>query len=1074
MKLYALLAAFLIVTCNAFAQTPSAGVVGRITDPSGAVVPGVAIKITNLDTNISQRGTSNESGDFNIPFLNPGRYVLEASATGFRTHKQAEFALVVDQLLRLDIKLEVGAPSQTVTVTGEPPVLNTESSTRGAVTSPDEIKQLPLDGRNFSDLALLTGGVIPKADGADGSFAVNGARADNGGFLLDGMNNTQRRNTNAMVNPPIEGIQEFKMITSGYSAEYGRFAGGMLTVVTKSGTNRFSGSLYEFVRNDKFDAIGYFDVEKSKLRHNQFGATLTGPVYIPKLYDGRNRTFFMFTSDFLREIRGQTARGVVPTPEMLRGDFSKATDASGKPITLIDSLTKKPFANNYIDPTRFDPVAVKIAKYFPPANLSSGPYNFIAQGNGTTNFNNFGAKVDHTMGRGDRLTFSTFLRRTDNWDPVNTKTTLSPLPLFGSSNPTTEFLTYIKYLKSITPRMFLEASFNYSRRTNNEHWPYSADKDWSAETGFVGGITNPIAAGPPLISITNFISLGPVNSNPKIWAYNNYQYAAGITWLKGRHAFKFGGDFLRAQYFSRNYGDTRGRATFQNAKFTGYSLADFMLGWANSTTRQLDAAGPYHLVSSYSGYLQDDFKAFPSLTLNLGVRYELQRPPHEKFNALAMFLPSLGKIVIAGKGLLSQSQLDQLIATSGLGQNIAMASDVGLPETIVNTNWTNFAPRFGFAWRVFGNAKTVLRGGYGIFYGTSSLYRMDDYASNFPFATVETYSRVSSNPLRLTLSNPFPADIRKFSGVNNSYGQTSTDPKPQYLQSWNLTIEREFWSGTVIEIAYAGSKGTHLPRRYDINQPGRTQATSTIRPYPLFNSIQIISDGSNSNYHSGQANVRRRFGKQLFVRASYTWAKSIDENSNTGGTLQYNFSTAQDSNNLWLERGRSDFDIRHAFSTSFIWTPQFSKNWLLRDWQISGTGNVYSGPPFTPRIANFTYSNGEASRPDRIASGKLANPTPDRWYDVTAFPVVPTGSYRFGSSGRNILDGPGTIAINTSLSRRIRVDENRAFQFRLELFNLPNHPNFGLPDNNVDVTTAGAISTVKNNRSMQLALRFEF
>ncbi|MCX6611363.1 MAG: carboxypeptidase regulatory-like domain-containing protein, partial [Acidobacteria bacterium] len=544
----------LFISIGLWAQTPTATLTGRVTDSSGGVLPGTALRLKNLDTNILQSAVASGTGDYTIPFVPPGKYSLEATAQGFRSYKSTALTLAVDQVLRIDVTLEVGAVADTITVTEAPPVLNTDSGARGEVITKEEISDIPLAGRNFNDLAFLTGGVIPKGDGGDGAFAVNGARADNTGFMLDGMNNTQRRNTGAVINPPIEGVQEFKMITSGFAAEYGRFAGGMLTVVTKSGSNRFHGSLYEFVRNDVWDATGYFDVRKAKLRRNQFGATLSGPVI-------KDKTFFLFTWESLRLVDGKTQRGIVPRPEYLQGDFSKATDAFGRPLTIVDPLNaRRAFPGNQIPVSRLDPVGLKLAAFFPAPNLTGSANNYIASGNGSTSNNNFGIKVDHNFSAKDRVTFSTFWRPNTSYDPVVSGR--SPIPLFGLGNNTLDILSYVKYLRPLTPNIYLELSANFSRKTNNQRWPLSGEKDWAGEVGFVGTTQNPAARGLPQLDASGYIPLGPAYDYPKVWSFNNYQYAGSTTWIKGRHTIKFGADFLRMQYFTRNYGDTRGRVTF--------------------------------------------------------------------------------------------------------------------------------------------------------------------------------------------------------------------------------------------------------------------------------------------------------------------------------------------------------------------------------------------------------------------------------------------------------------------------------------------------------------------------------
>jgi hypothetical protein len=1047
------------------AQAPSASVVGRVVDASGAVIPGVTIKVTSVETAQVRTGASNAAGDYTLPYLQPGPYTLEADAVGFSTYRHAAFKLDLDQEQRIDIRMEVGAQGQTITVSETPEALNTENGSRGDVTSNAELTEIPLNGRNYSDLSFMTGGVVPKADNTDGQFSVNGGRGDNVGFLIDGMNNTQRRNTNVMVTPPLEGVQEFKVITSGFAAEYGRFAGGLVTMVTKSGGNQLRGSLYEFLRNNALDARNFFDATKSKLIQNQFGATLTGPVLVPRIYNGRNKTFFLGSWESLRAITGITARGVVPSPQMLGGDFSKAVTALGKPQTILDPLNKNiAFPGNLIPASRLDPVAKAIGAYYPVPNVSGNVNNYISQANSTTSTDKFNFKVDHSIGANDRLTLSALWNNSTAISPF--LPTRSPIVPFGTSNDTFGLLGGFRYIHIFSANLFNEASANFSRSTLRQ-LPTGNGQDVSAQVGFNGATKDPIDLGLPYVTVSGYIDLGPPYDLPKVWAYNNFQYADSVTWIHGRHTFKAGGDLLHFQYFNHDYSDLRGRLNFLG-RFTNDPMADFTLGYIYTSRHLTQVNSEYHFVSNYSGFVQDSFKVSPRLTLNIGLRYELMLQPVEKHDQLSVFVPTLGKVVLAGRGQLTQAAFDAAIQSTGLASSIVMASAVGLPRTIIKTNYKDFAPRFGFAWRPFGN-KTVVRGGYGIFYGTDSLYRYSSFSNTYPFANTPTYTATSTNPLLLTVSNPFPDAKAKSSGTT-SPGAMEANTPTQYLQTFNMTVERDLGGGTVVEAAYAGSKGTHLPIRFNVNQQMLTPGVSLgARPYPQFSSITEIAGVSNSIYNSGTLTVRRRLSRQLFVRATYVFAKSIDLTSNTAGV-----ASAQNPLNLAAERGRSDFDVRHTILASFIWAPKLSRNYLLRDWQLSGTTTGYTGLPITPVVANYDVTTGGAARPDRIANGALANPSPDQWFDRTAFPVVPVGGFRYGNSGRNIITGPGTFVTNVGFSRRFVIQEHRAVQFRGEAFNLTNHANFGLPNAQVDTISGGTVTTAKNPRQLQLGLRVEF
>jgi hypothetical protein len=476
-------------------------------------------------------------------------------------------------------------------------------------------------------------------------------------------------------------------------------------------------------------------------------------------------------------------------------------------------------------------------------------------------------------------------------------------------------------------------------------------------------------------------------------------------------------------------------------------------------------------------FVQDDFKITPKLTLNLGLRYELLFPAYDGQDRLGNYIPQFGKVVIADDR--AAPNWRQLVAQAGLTNYFALAKDYDLPRSLVNTNKRNFGPRIGFAWRPFGGTRTVVRAGYGMYYATSvSNPIRAQLGGIFPFVNNQNYNRVATDPNALTLSDPFPAKLAALAGTTSVSGY-ELSPKPQTIQNWNFTIEHELIAHTALEVGYAGSKGTHLGRSYDLNQPFRAASAllpngMLARPVPALNAINQFAFNANSSYNSATATLRRRFAAGFLLRVSYTYAKSIDDASSLNGAGTGGFAGVQDVRNLRLEHGLSDFDLRHLLTSNFIYElpgPRFAP---LRGWQIAGSVQASTGSPFTPRTTNSNINLGEATRPNRIRNGSLDNPTPERWFDRSAFPVVPTGSYLFGNSGRNILTGPGSIATNLALSKKFKIKEHGNLQFRWEAFNATNHPNFRLPNSSVDTVQGGIISAADGGRTMQLALKYVF
>lgn len=1060
------------------AQNPTATLVGTVDDTSGAVVADAALEIRNTDTGEIRRAVTSGKGEFTIPNLAPGPYEVTISKDGFRTVRETNIELQMEQIARLQFHLEVGAVSQSVEVTAiAAPLINTENGAKGEVMTSDEMIEMPLNGRNFGDLAYLVSGVTPNTTNLQGSgFAINGARPDNTNFVIDGFGAREALFGGPLTAPNLDAIQEFKMQTNNFSAEYGRMAGGVVSMMLKSGGNQFHGALFEFLRNDLVDARNFFDRNKSELRQNQFGGLVSGPVRIPKVYNGQDRTFFLFSWESYRQVQGAPTLGVVPTLAQRAGDFSAGGPISD-PLTTgaCPGSTGKGacFPGNMIPVLRLSQQALAAQAFYPQPNLG-GANNLAAYTVAPSNFDSMILKFDERISSKDSLSF----RYTSRWNNGYSPYTNPASPnsnntgLFGAYADVHVTLVGLTYTRLFSPTLINEFRFGFTR-TNNHNAGAFAGVDYGAKFGIHldGATTDPSLIGFPEIVPSGYQQLGPANNFPIIYYTNSWPAGDTLTWVKGAHLVKAGIDVQHGQTVDPFANNTRGTYNFTGF-WTGQPYADFLLGYLNSDSRLLSVNVNHLLYTSYGSFLQDDWKVSSRLTLNFGLRWDIIKPPLDSAGRFSNLVPGLGKIVIA-----STKTLDGTGISFSNPDLVTTAGQAGLPQSLVYTSYKAFAPRFGFAWRPVGGNRTVVRGGYGIFYGGSIQNGIrTGLADSFPFAITQTGNRSATDPTALVLANPFPAAPNL---TGNLAGLTLSGyelhPPSQYLQSWNLTVEKEVGFSSAVKVSYVGSKGTHFGMQDNINQPYNRSAAlpGGIVPYPGFGTINYFNFQSNSIYNGGTVTWQRRFVHGLFYTMNYTYSKSIDDSSSFNAMSMGGISGLQNSRCLSCDRARSDWDIGHMVTANLSWESP-SHNVFLRGWQIASTDRFYTGNPFTTTVTNSNLNLGEANRPNRIGKGTVANPGVSQWFNVADFPLVPTGSFTFGNAGRNELDAPGHIEVNLSLYKNFVVRDRNHVQFRWEIFNVLNHANFALPQNAVNAPNAGTLLSAGPGRLMQFGLRYSF
>ena len=1064
-----ILAVALAAVCGAShagAGTNIGTLAGNVIDAAGGAIAGAVITAQPGSGSASREAVSDASGRFILPNLFAGDYEVAVTKAGFRPLRKKGVRIDPDRTVQLEFQMDVGPASERLEVSGKTSSVDTGEDIIESLMDVAEMSEMVQNLRDFTDLAYFGPGVARRAAGALGSgFVIGGARADSTNFLVDGFNDHDPRTGGTEVTPNWDAIEEFRVQATGEAAEYGRMAGGVITAQLRTGGNRLHGSAFEFTRSSTLGARNFFDVRKSESLRNQGGVTLNGPVVIPRAYRGEDRTFFLVSWEGLLQSQRYDRLSEVPTPLERAGDFSQSLAATGRPVTIIDPLTGSPFPQNRIPASRIDPTALSLAGFYPLPDRLDPATNYQTDAATRSQYQSVVAKLDEHFGSKDWLSVRYLMRNNSGLSPY----TGSDLGIFGTNTASRPTLAGISHTYTFGPSLVNELRLGYTRFAERDTSVH-AGQNFNAALGLPGG-TDPNQFGFPRFTILNLAALGDPANLPLNLTINTYDAAEALSWTRGDHLLKFGIDALRTQFFQQLANNSRGTFNFLG-RWTSDAWSDFLLGLPDSTTRQSRADTAYLFSTDIGIFAQDQFAVTPRLTLSYGLRYEAMRPPYEKYGRLSSFLPQIDRLVLASaEGV---PDLASLLAAAGLTGRVTTAADAGLPRSLVYSSNLDFAPRFGFSFRPFAKRNSVVRGGYGIYYANSLLDPIrNDLTNTYPFAISQTFNRVAGQPNALTFQNPFPAALASLPGVNNASG-FEVRPGAQYVQSYTLSVDQEFGSSTTLEIDYIGSRGTHLGQRYDLNQPFRSAATpGGLRPFPGFGTINYYSFGANSVYNGGTLVLRRRYRRGLFYGLTYVYSKSIDDASQVSGSSQGDYPGAQNSRNLAAERGRSDWDTGHAFTAFASYTPPW-KSKLLRGWALSGDARLYTGQPFTPRVANANLNLGEADRPDRIGTGRLANPTVAEWFNVAAFPTVPMGAYRFGNSGRNILDGPGGVYVNFALSRSIRLSDRVTVQLRGEAINALNHPNFGLPVNYVDAKNAGQILSADAGRNVQFGLRVRF
>ncbi|MCC6586828.1 MAG: TonB-dependent receptor [Bryobacterales bacterium] len=1023
------------------AQTASGVISGSITDSSGAAVAGAKVSLTQEETNQTRDQMTNPSGIYEFRALPRGSYKLVVEMAGFKREEIKDVQLTVAQTLQLDLKLTVGQVSEAVTVEASAAQVQASEASLAQVIDEKRVRELPLNGRNFMQLAFLSSGIVTAGRASatqrqanyGPAFSAGGQRDNTSTVIVDGIEiSGMELNNYPYAIPSLESVAEFRVLTSGASAEFGGNSGAFVNVVTRRGTNDFHGSAFEFLRNDRFDSRNFFDVtgRSAPNKRNQFGFVGNGPVLIPKIYNGKDRTFFLFSWEWQRQRNGTTSTAIVPTAQERTGDFSNVV------TPVVDPFTKTPFPNNRIPESRISSVGRGLLALYPVANSTDPARNYVNAPLRKFDFSVPSFRVDHRLSNANNLFWRTTVNEPSDIGPGQALTQTFKYDAVQTERHVQHTLGDTHIFSS---RIVNEVNVGFVRMNRIRNSDDSFKRDWVKELGIQGVPTQPLTYGAPAVTISGFPQAGFSTNNAFFqWITQSAQVVDNLSLMLGKHTVKMGGTYQRKQLNSTQWGAPNG-----NYAFTGVytspvpvgtptrqaAIADLLLGYPATYNVQTT---PYEQRMRYSNlglYVQDDWRVNPNLTLNIGLRWEYFGKPIDLFDRIATFDLNTGQQLLPGQN--------------------------GTPRSLMNPDRNNFGPRFGFAWRALGNDSLVVRGAYGIYYNPpiGGDFRSRGFQDPFAFQVTRVYRPASTtSPLpEFTADAPLVGADRL---ANQTRAGVDRNFRDAYVQQWNLSIQKLVTKNTLWEVAYRGSKSTRLGTQLNYNEifpnPPQPPDFRQIFPWPNLAAVNVLESRAAGNYHALTTRLERRYSNGLTFLTNYTFSKTLtDVEATTVGIAVGAGSFGPNTiRNLKDNKGPAVFDRPHQLNFSAVYEPPIFKSsrlplrLLLGGWQIAPVWTAYVGAYLTP--GNFNVQN-TGTRPDVLRNPNLSrgDRTIDRWFDTEAIANATPG--RFGNAGKGIIQGSGVNNWDVNFSKNFYLTERHRVQFRAELFNFFNHAQFDDP-----------------------------